>query len=217
MDEAGDCLRSAAGLNVARYAASALITGGVADGTPERPWGGVSDGLIALIVRTRGGDMLALGELVKHTIGEVRARARAIVRNDFDADDVVSAVYEAVLRKAATYDPSRGCVRAWLLVMCRSRALDVLRSGKRHASVVFSEECDGVACADEPSFDCRIHIAQIQRCLTSLSPIRREVIILAFFRGSSHVQIATTLGMPLGTVKSHLRRALIELRRTLAY
>jgi len=200
---------------MAQYAASTLIPGAPAQGMPEESWGITADELFALIVRTRGGDMLALSELVKRTIGEVRNRARAIVRNDFDADDVVSAVYEAVLRRAATYDPARGSVRAWLMVMCRSRALDVLRNGKRHASSKFTQDCDDVVCAAETSFDSKKHIASIPRRLTSLSSVRREVIVLAFFRGWSHIQIATTLDMPLGTVKSHLRRALIELRRTL--
>jgi RNA polymerase sigma-70 factor (ECF subfamily) len=101
------------------------------------------------------------------------------------------------------------------MVMCRSRALDVLRNGKRRASIGVTRDCDGVVCAAETAFDSKKHIASIPRRLTSLSSVRREVIVLAYFRGWSHVQIATTLGMPLGTVKSHLRRALIELRRTL--
>lgn len=215
MDEAGDFLPGAVALNPAQFAASRLISGGNAQGTPAESWDSAADGLAALIVRTRGGDMMALGELVKCTIAEVRARAQAIVRNDSDADDVVSAVYETVLRKATTYDPSRGCVRSWLMVMCRSRALDLLRSAKRRASVVFTEDCDRVEYADDVSFDFSTRVALLPQCLTSLSPARREVIVLAFFCGSSHVEIATILGIPLGTVKSHLRRALIELRGTL--
>jgi hypothetical protein len=92
---------------MAQCTVSTLISGAPMQGVPEESWGITADGLFALIVRTRGGDMVALSELVKRTIGEVRIRARAIVRNDFDADDVVSAVYEAVLRRAATYDPAR--------------------------------------------------------------------------------------------------------------
>jgi RNA polymerase sigma factor (sigma-70 family) len=157
----------------------------------------------------------ALEQLYDATVSKLYALARAILRNVEDAEEVVCATYAYAWANAAEYDDHRGNVLGWLLMLCRSRSLDVLRH--RHANVVSSElaPIDGVA-TDDPQPDDLFALLQqhsrVRSALAQLSPERRRLISLAFLQDLSHQQIAQATGLALGTVKSHLRRALAQLR-----
>ncbi len=171
-----------------------------------------------LITRVRAREAAALASLYDHTVGQVYALALAMLRSREDAEELVVDVYERAWNDAHRYDSSRGTVIAWLLIMCRSRALDLLRQraarGRTLASLAAEPQDDGhesprsAAEADE-----RNQILGV--ALEQLSPVRRQLISLAFFEDLSQQEIALRLRMPLGTVKSHLRRGMLELRDAL--
>ena len=174
--------------------------------------------LAKLIRRVQGKDSLAFSELYERTVDKVFALARSILRNRADAEDLVCDVYERAWMTSQSYDSSRGTVLAWLLIMCRSRALDVLRQRRmrtRGGEAYARESQVGYDSGPDVVLDLfeRGHV--VHRALATLSPLRRRMIALAFFRGMSHQEIADELSMPLGTVKSHVRRALGELRDAL--
>lgn len=134
---------------------------------------------------------------------------------------MVADVYLQIWQRAAQYDPQRGSVLAWLLIHCRSLALDRLRRRRRHETSqvelddeVVEEQPDPAAGVDELltliQEGTRVHDA-----LQSLSEAQRRLIVLAYFRDLSHQQIAAATGVPLGTVKSHIRRGLQVLRTAL--
>ncbi len=135
-----------------------------------------------------------------------------------DAEEVVCATYAHAWANAARYDSERATVMGWLLMLCRSRALDVLRqrraSAGRLQELPLEDLPDDSARPDDllslVQTESRVHAA-----LASLSAERRDLVSLAFLQGLSHVEIAERTGMPLGTVKSHLRRALLQLRAQL--
>lgn len=171
--------------------------------------------ILAAVVRR---DETALGRLYDLTVGKLFSLTRAILGNSADAEEVVCDVYVQVWQTAATYDAERGSVLAWLLVICRSRALDLLRQRRVQTeatgqALTLSEEA--------PERGPENLLAQIQegtavhRALSQLSPLRRQLVGLAFFRGLSHQEIAATVNLPIGTVKSHLRRSLQSLRGVL--
>jgi RNA polymerase sigma-70 factor (ECF subfamily) len=176
--------------------------------------------LTPLIRRIAGGERDALGELYDLTVSRLFALARLIVRNPADAEEVVCDVYTQVWQCAARYEGDRGEVMGWLLVMCRSRALDLSRRNRLRARIASlelpqSDEEDLEQARLEDILDLMKQGTAVHRALRKLTPLRRKLIALAFFRGLSHVEIARTCELPVGTVKSHIRRALTAMRAEL--
>jgi RNA polymerase sigma factor (sigma-70 family) len=166
-----------------------------------------------------GGDETALAKLYDVTVGRVYGVALRIVRQPESAEEVVTDVYMQVWKDASRYDASRGKVLGWLLIIARTRSLDLLR----RADEAFSHP-DPHTLADEPE-DSRqspqdLLLAArdngaLHAALQVLSPLQRQLLSLAFFKGLSHSEIVEHAGLPLGSVKTHIRRALAELRNVL--
>jgi len=175
--------------------------------------------LSALVTRVAGGDREALGELYDATVARLFAVARLILRNSADAEEIVCDVYTQVWESAAQYRGDRGAVLAWLVMICRSRSLDRIRRNR-----IRLHAADQLPDQNEPSpqpgpeelLDIVQHGTAVHRALQSLSPMRRQLVSLAFLRGLSHLEISEECGLPVGTVKSHIRRALSALREQLA-
>jgi RNA polymerase sigma-70 factor (ECF subfamily) len=173
------------------------------------------DALDAVMRRLQSRDSDALAELYDHTVDKVMALARVMLRDWAEAEELVCDVYERAWLRAAAFDATRGTALAWMLTICRSQALDRLR--KRRAQLrtreALGREPEGTSVSGPDnildSFE-RGHA--VHAALSALTPLRRQMIELAFFRGLSHQEIAAELEMPIGTVKSHLRRGLAELR-----
>jgi RNA polymerase sigma factor (sigma-70 family) len=161
-------------------------------------------------------DEAALGQLYDATIGRVYGLALRITRSRETAEEVAEDVYMQVWRDAGRFDPQRGAgVLGWLLVICRSRALDALRRADT-ANAHPEPETLVPELANESGPETLLQAAQqhsaLHAALNELSALQRQLLALAFFRGLTHEEIAAQLAMPLGTVKSHIRRALIALK-----
>jgi RNA polymerase sigma-70 factor (ECF subfamily) len=173
----------------------------------------------AWIDRITDRDERALSALYDATWSRMHGLVLRIVRRAALADEVVEEAYFQVWRQAVRFDPQRGRASAWLLGMARSRAIDALRHEARHQheSLDMGEWPESEAShagADELLAVARGH-ADLHRALMQLQPQPRQLVALAFFRGLSHEEIATQTELPLGTVKSQIRRALIVLREQL--
>jgi RNA polymerase sigma-70 factor (ECF subfamily) len=176
------------------------------------------DPLAFLIVDMRQGNEQALESLYDATVGKLYALATAILRHAQDAEDVVCATYEQAWETASQYDPGRASALGWLLMMCRSRALDQLRKRKVQATPLADSRLNEPGASAAPPEDLLALVQQNSRvhaALATLSDERRQLVSLAFLRDLTHAEIAELTGMPLGTVKSHLRRALVQLRAQL--
>lgn len=164
------------------------------------------------------GDQVAFRALYDATVSRVYHLALRITGHPQAAEDVVPEVYLQVWRDAASFDALRGKPLTWMLVICRSRALDYLRS---HDPVELRSEPDELT-ADARVADVADLLLALERdsavrgALAGLAPVQRQLIALAFFRGLSHQEIAAASRMPLGTVKSHIRKALDAMKKPLA-
>lgn len=188
-----------------------------------RPGGYVPFGtvdLAPLLKRIAAEDEAALATLYDATCNRVYGLALRILRNPAAAEEITEDVFFQVWRQALRYDPARGQPLAWILTIARSRALDHLR---RADPAVLHPEPDTLL-EVEPSDDtnpqdillaCR-NSALLHTALAALDPLPRQMIALVFFRGLTHEEVASHAGLPLGTVKSHVRRALLNLRGALA-
>jgi RNA polymerase sigma-70 factor (ECF subfamily) len=175
----------------------------------------------ALMARVCDRDQSAFNELYDLTVAKVYGLARAMLRIPADAEELVVDVYERAWQNAASYDAARGSAYAWLLVICRSRALDLLRQRKTRSASLSALALEPVEANDSPGPESLLDLFQrghsVERALAALQPLRRQMIGLAFFEGLSHQEIAEKLNMPIGTVKSHVKRALAELRAQLEH
>ncbi len=164
-------------------------------------------------------DEQALAELYEATLARVYGLTLRITRNTQAAEEVTEDVYWQVWREAPRFDSERGNVMAWLLTIARSRALDYLRKAD---NVELCKEPE-LLLIDEPARNSNpqdlLLTTQknllLNQALLQLEPIQRQLIAMAFFRGLTHEEITSSTGIALGTVKSHIRRALKHLHDTL--
>ncbi|HEV7251803.1 MAG TPA: sigma-70 family RNA polymerase sigma factor [Mesorhizobium sp.] len=164
--------------------------------------------------RCAKGERAALRLLYEQDAGAMLGVAARILRRRDLAEEAVQDTFVQVWRRAASFDPARGAGRAWLFTILRHRALNILRDGGRE------EATDADLLADEPddapdpeavvvALD---EASRLRRCLEGLEPQRRQGLVLAYTFGMSHGEVAATLRVPLGTAKSWIRRAFLQVR-----
>ncbi|MCK5831364.1 MAG: sigma-70 family RNA polymerase sigma factor [Methylococcales bacterium] len=160
-----------------------------------------------------------LSQFYDQTINNVYGLALRITCQAEEAEEVVSDVYLQVWEQASRYQSEKGSIMAWLLTICRSRAIDRLRKRQKSNLDISDTECTELfdLAADPEYFisNTQQH-STINEALKKLSSLQRQLLSLAFFRGMTHQEIADFINMPLGTVKSHIRRSLIELKAELS-
>ena len=142
--------------------------------------------------------------------------ARSHLRVSADAEDVAQAVFVSAWQGRTTFDPSRGTLAGWLIGITRRRVVDRLRALDRDRRI--GEAARGLAePPDTPevyaAVDHTIDRMVVADCLAQLPEQQQRVLHLAFFDDLTHQQISNVTGLPLGTVKSHVRRGLAQLRR----
>ena len=162
------------------------------------------------------GSQSALAALYNGTSSRVYGHAMRLTRNSADAGEVTIDVYMQVWQQAARYDREKAGVVTWLLAICHNRAIDKLRSRARvdsHFDPHAFADQDGVDTVGPEVLALQTERArEMRRALNQLMPMQRQVLALAYYRGLTHKEIAHHSGLPLGTVKSHVRRALQSLR-----
>jgi RNA polymerase sigma-70 factor (ECF subfamily) len=191
---------------------------------PTHP-AGVQSPDSSLVSRAAGGDERALGELYDRYGAMAYSLACAVVGESADAEEVVAEAFAQVWRSASGFDPARGSVGAWIATICRTRALDLVRSRKRRAraveeAAVVSDEGESIVFASsiEPadrSAELTETSAIVRKSLADLPVEQRRVIELAYFGGLSQSEIAAQLSQPLGTVKTRMRSGMEKLRQAL--
>lgn len=176
--------------------------------------------LIELLKQTASGDEAAFAELYDLTSRRVFGLALRVLRDRGAAEEATLDAYESVWRRAADFDPQRGSPIAWILIIARSKAIDLLRSRSRR--VERESTLGNALAAQDPGPGPEAASAQGERCavvrsaLGSLPPDQREAIEAVYFDGYTHSEAARALGEPLGTVKTRIRLGLTKLRRSLA-
>lgn len=172
----------------------------------------------SLIVSIAAGDDAALSQFYDETRQVVYGVILRIVSLPAVAEEVTMDVYLQVWRQACRYQVERGSVLSWLMLLARSRALDRLRSESVTASTisdVFTDDFDIVDQRQRPDTQAQVRQTQIRlsHLLLDLPTEQRQVILLSFYEGMSHIQISERLKLPLGTVKSRIRSAIGRFRQ----
>lgn len=166
----------------------------------------------------RGEDQ-ALRDLYEHESARLLGVAIRIVRDNALAEDIVHDAFINIWTRATLFDPARGSARGWIFSVTRHLALNFMRDKSREIQVSEKGEMESRALASPDTssehldtFDLRVRSGRIYVCLEQLESARRNCILHAYVDGYSHSQISQKLGMPLGTVKSWIKRSLVALR-----
>lgn len=185
------------------------------DGVPTDPWPASTteaspDG--ALESRFAAGDPAALRQAYDRHARVVYALALRRLCAHHDAEDVTQQVFVRAWRGRDTFDPTRGTLGAWLVGITRRQIADRLDGRVRDLRTADRAGHAGPV-ASAPELDRVVDAVVVADELDKLAPQVQAVVRLAFFDDLTHQQIATVTGLPLGTVKSHLRRGMDRLRR----
>lgn len=176
------------------------------------------DGRLSQILqRLHHGEEAALAELFESAHPKLLRYAQFLLSDPYQAEEVAADVFRQVWSKPTAYDPTRASAFSWLLMLTRSRAIDLIRSQKRWRERQNQNlEIKEIPCRSETPEQrllqgCRDRT--LSRILEILQPAQRRLLQLAFFDGRTHREIAELTGLPLGTVKTRIRCALHNLRR----
>jgi RNA polymerase sigma factor (sigma-70 family) len=166
--------------------------------------------LAAAVARCAAGEHSALRVIYEMEGPRMVGVARRILRRKDLAEDAVQDTFMRVWRAARSFDPKRGAARTWLYTILRNCSLSILRDESRFT---FEEEpVDGLALTSENAIARLPETSALRRCLERLDAPRRAVVVLSYVHGLSHGELAGRLGVPLGTVKSWVRRSLMSLQ-----
>ena len=163
------------------------------------------------------GDRDALRTLYEAQAGRLFGVAMAILRDRAAAADALHDAFLRVQGRAGQFDPSRGAADAWLSAVVRHAALDIARARGREQ--LTDDPALGDAAVEADALErvaADTEARRLKDCLSELDEKHRRGIVLAFVHGLSHAQVAAQLDLPLGTVKSWIRRGLLRLRECLA-
>ena len=170
-----------------------------------------------LIARCAAQDRAAFRALYAQWGGRLHGVAMRITRDRALAADATHDAFVQVWQQAGRYDSSLGEAGSWLISLARYRALDLVR--RRGREVLGHEAMQDEADHGPDPLSQLMASADggaLHRCLETLSEQRRRLVVLAFVEGFSHSQLATMMNLPIGTVKSWIRRSLIGLKECLA-
>lgn len=179
---------------------------------------GDSDGdlsIESLLREVAGGSRTAFAEVYDRVSPRVLGLVIRLLRDRAQSEEVTQEVFLEIWQQAGRFDANRGSGMAWVLTMAHRRAVDRIRSSqKSHERDLrigirdIERDFDGVA----ESVEIRVENERVKRAMGRLTPLQREAVILAYYGGYSHREMAQILGIPLGTVKTRLRDGMIRLR-----
>jgi len=174
--------------------------------------------LAELLRRSARGDEAAFAELYDATSRRVYGLVLRIVRDPAMSEEVTQEVYLDVWRTSARFDSARGSALSWLMTIAHRAAVDRVRSSEAsrrrddaHAAANQPVEFDQTAEAASSSLEAQ----RVRKALLTLTEAQRSAVELAYLGGYTHTEVASLLGLPLGTAKTRIRDGLIRLRDTL--
>ena len=170
-----------------------------------------------LVVALKGRDNQAFAFLYDHYAGALYSIIRQIITDNNElSGDVLQEVFINIWRKIESYDQTKGRLFTWMLNIARNASIDTLRSKSYQNAQKNQELPDNVyKGASNQTTQQNIDNIGLKKVLEKLKPEHRVLVDLAYFKGFTHEEIAEMMTIPLGTVKTRIRNALLQLREYL--
>lgn len=170
----------------------------------------------AILNRIAAGDKTAVQDCLKTFGGLVWSLARRMCPNKEDAEDAVQEIFIDVWKNAQRFDAAQASETTFVAMIARRRLIDRIRKMNRQPNV---DSFEDILVEPSESTDKQIQLSveakEAAKAMKDLRPEQRQILHLSIIQGFSHQEIADALGMPLGTVKTHARRGLIQIREIL--
>jgi RNA polymerase sigma-70 factor, ECF subfamily len=172
---------------------------------------------LQLLAEVARGNKSAFARLYGLTHAKLLGVALRVLRDRALAEDVLQESYLKVWRHAASYDPAIASPMTWMATIVRHGAIDAVR--KRQIEALASGDAMAALPSNDPDPADEMHLARLRpkalAAFAALPEDKRRLIMLAYLRDRSRQDLSIRLGIPANTVKTHLRRALLELRATM--
>lgn len=175
------------------------------------------DELIGLLGAISHQDRIAFERLYQKVAGRMFGLCRRLTGHRELAEEALQEAFIRIWHNASEYHSERGSPVSWMMTIARYRALDLIRARQvRRASG--EEELEQVEDEREGPLDASLKMdgsKALTGCIEELSPSQKDSILLSYYRGFTHEELATVMSTPVGTVKSWVRRGLLALKRCL--
>jgi RNA polymerase sigma-70 factor (ECF subfamily) len=182
---------------------------GIRGGKPEQ-----RRQIAALIEACAKGDRAAFRRLYDLSARFLFGIIIAILRDRELAEEVAQEVFVTIWKNAGAFDAEKGNPLTWMSAVARNRAIDRLRAERARGFVSFSDEVPDLA-DDDHVADATPDALALRKVLAELRPEYRQALLLTYFHGYTHAELATVLNVPVGTAKSWVRRGLTALKEAL--
>ena len=169
----------------------------------------------SVLERIAAGDQAAVAECLDEFGGLVWSLARRLSPNESDAEDAVQEIFVEIWRFAGRYDPAKASAATFVAMLARRRLIDRLRRHKRQPLEEEFDDTLSMAPAADRAAEVNTDVDRVAAAMAAMKPEQQEALHLSAWLGMSHAAIAKKMGLPLGTVKSHIRRGLLVLREQL--
>ena len=177
-----------------------------------------ANSLEILLAQVAMGNRAAFNTLYRSTASRLFGICLRVLTQRSEAEDALQDVYTAVWRKAAQFDATKASATAWLAMIARNKAIDRLRSmpaQQARSSLELAENVEDTAASLPQQVQTATDRARLEHCLERLEPRRRSLIRAAFFDGLTYEELSAKIEAPLGSIKSWIRRGLLQLRECL--
>ncbi len=170
-----------------------------------------------LLLQTAAGDRGAFGELYRRTSPRLLGICVRMLADRREAEEVLQEAYVTVWQRAKAFDPARASAMTWLIALVRNKAIDRLRQhrGPPEDSAVELESIPDEDSTPALRAERGEEYLRLEQCMDELEPKQRSSIREAFFSGLTYNALAERAAVPLGTMKSWIRRGLLQLRACL--
>jgi RNA polymerase sigma-70 factor (ECF subfamily) len=169
-----------------------------------------------LIVRVAAEDRMAFDRLYAETSGRLFAVALRVTKDRAEAEDILQEAFVRIWKRAETFKQGQSSGMSWLVTIARNLAIDKIRA--RKAPVAPIEQAESIPTLDPTPEDAALQSdmrAQIDACLDELDDRKADAVRAAYVEGWSYAELAEHFGTPLNTIRTWLRRSLIQLRSCL--
>lgn len=171
-----------------------------------------------LVLRLQNQDQQAFGYLYDNYAAALNGIIYRMVDNRELAEDILQEAFVKIWNNFSSYDTSKGRLFTWMLNITRNLTIDTLRSkGYKKQAKISTDENSVGNLSDDRKVAERFDAMGIRKQVVNLKPEQRSIIDLAYFNGYTQDEISKEMGIPLGTVKTRMRAAIIELRKMLQY
>jgi RNA polymerase sigma-70 factor, ECF subfamily len=168
-----------------------------------------------ILPRLAAGESRAMNECIDRFGGLVWSIVKRMIRNESEAEDLVQEIFTEIWKKAGFFDPEVASESTFIALVARRRAIDFLRRGGRRPGFEPLEAAESIPAASAPAAPLQCDPEAVKSSVASLPDETRRLFRMFFEDGFTHPEIAEKTGLPLGTVKTRLRRGLITLREQL--